>query len=170
MTEDRQGALEERSRPDTSGYAQFAISRLDGAWFMAIARELGVGTAWRMDVEAWKQFSYVFGKRLGADLFPEPEWPGSFVGAVGVLAGVLGIEDREIEVDGDRVTVRAMKCPIQQAIAKAGIADCHIVTIETYQGLVAGIFGKGFEVRVEQTRNLNRGDDCCEVIISLGVA
>jgi len=44
--------------------AQFAISLLDGAWFMAVAKEIGVDTAWKMDIAAWKQFSYVFGKRL----------------------------------------------------------------------------------------------------------
>ena len=32
--------------------AQFAISRLDGAWFMAVAKEIGVDTAWKMDVAA----------------------------------------------------------------------------------------------------------------------
>jgi hypothetical protein len=41
--------------------AQFSIVRMDGAWFMALARELGVDTAWEMDVQAWKQFSYTQG-------------------------------------------------------------------------------------------------------------
>lgn len=39
--------------------AQFAFVRMDGAWFLALARELGVETAFKMDVEAWTQFSYV---------------------------------------------------------------------------------------------------------------
>ena len=47
--------------------ARFSITRIDGAWFMAIARELGVEKAWEIDVEAWKQFSYVFGKRIKKD-------------------------------------------------------------------------------------------------------
>ena len=48
--------------------AQFAISRIDGAWFMAVAKEIGVDTAWKMDVAAWKQFLYIFGKRLNREL------------------------------------------------------------------------------------------------------
>ena len=32
--------------------AQFAISRLDGAWFTAVAKEIGVDTTWKMDVAA----------------------------------------------------------------------------------------------------------------------
>ena len=44
--------------------ARFSITRIDGAWFMALARELGIEKAWEIDVEAWKQFSYVFGKRI----------------------------------------------------------------------------------------------------------
>jgi hypothetical protein len=50
------------SRAQLLEIAQFSIIHMDGAWFWALARELGVETAWKMDVEAWKQFSYVFGK------------------------------------------------------------------------------------------------------------
>ncbi|MBW1643510.1 MAG: hypothetical protein JRJ76_11785, partial [Deltaproteobacteria bacterium] len=57
-------------------------------------------------------------------------------------------------------------CEIQKAIAKAGIADCGIVTIQTYQGIAAGLFGKEFNISVEHTRNLNHGDKCCEVVIA----
>jgi hypothetical protein len=35
--------------------AQFSLTRLDGAWFMALAREMGAETAWKMDVAAWQQ-------------------------------------------------------------------------------------------------------------------
>jgi len=146
--------------------AQFAISRLDGAWFMAVAKEIGVDTAWKMDVAAWKQFSYVFGKRLNKDLIPDPVWPQSFIEAIDILSKVLKIEKREIELSEGIITVRAKDCEMQKAIAKAGIADCGIVTIQTYQGIAAGLFGKEFNISVEHTRNLNHGDECCEVVIS----
>ena len=146
--------------------AQFTISRLDGAWFMAIAKEMGIDKAWEMDVAAWKQFSYVFGKRLKNDLIPDPVWPESFIEAIDVLSKVLKIEEREVEVNEGTITVRAKDCEIQKAIAKAGIADCGIVTVQTYQGIAAGLFGKEFIVSVEHTQNLNHGDECCEVVIS----
>lgn len=43
--------------------AQYSFVRMDGAWFLALAGKLGKETAWEIDVEAWKQFSYVFGKK-----------------------------------------------------------------------------------------------------------
>ncbi len=49
---------------------------------------------------------------------------------------------------------------------RRSIADCGIVTIQTYQGIAAGLFGKEFNISVEHTRNLNHGDECCEVVIS----
>ena len=97
--------------------AQFAISRLDGAWFMAIAKEMGIDKAWEMDVAAWKQFSYVLGKRLKNDLIPDPVWPQSFIEAIDVLSKVLKIEEREVKVGEGIITVRAKDCEIQKAIA-----------------------------------------------------
>ena len=45
--------------------AQYSFVRMDGAWFIVLARKLGKKTAWEIDVEAWSQFSYVFGKEMG---------------------------------------------------------------------------------------------------------
>ncbi len=58
--------------------AQHAFTRMDGAWFLALAKKFGVQTAWEMDVEAWKHFSYVFGKYLRKNYLPHPVWPASF--------------------------------------------------------------------------------------------
>jgi hypothetical protein len=83
-----------------------------------------------------------------------------------VFSKVLKIEGREVFVESDIITVRVTDCETQKAIAKAGIADCGIVTVQTYQGLIRGLFGKEMGVVVQHTKNLNQGDDCCEVIIS----
>jgi len=146
--------------------AQFSFVRMDGAWFMALARKLGKETAWEMDVEAWNQFSYVFGKKIRKDIIPNPVWPESFLDMLEVFSKVLKIEGREVFVESDIITVRVTDCETQKAIAKAGIADCGIVTVQTYQGLIRGLFGKEMGVVVQHTKNLNQGDDCCEVIIS----
>jgi hypothetical protein len=68
--------------------AQFLSVRMDGAWFLALAREFGVETAWKMDVEAWKQFSYVFGQRIKQDFIPDPKWPDSFLEATDIFLSV----------------------------------------------------------------------------------
>lgn len=146
--------------------AQYSIVRLDGAWFLALAGKLGKEKAWEMDVEAWKQFSYVFGKKIKNDVIKNPIWPESFLDTLEILSKVLKIEGRKINLEGDTIIVQASDCEIQKAIAKAGIADCGIVTVHTYQGLMRGLFGKEMDVSVRHTKNLNQGDDYCEVVIS----
>jgi len=146
--------------------AQFSFVRLDGAWFMAIAKKLGKESAWEIDVEAWKQFSYVFGKKIRKDVILNPVWPESFLEALEILSKILKIEDRKVFVESDIITVQVTDCENQKAIAKAGIADCGIATVQAYQGLIRGLFGKEMDVLVRHTKNLNQGDDCCEVVIS----
>jgi hypothetical protein len=145
--------------------AQYSLVRIDGAWFMALARKLGKEMAWEMDVEAWKQFSYVLGKKIRKDIIPDPVWPESFLDTLEILSKVMKIEGRKVLVESEIITVQVTECENQKAIAKAGIADCGIVTVQTYQGLMRGLFGKEIDVLVKHTKNLNQGDDCCEVVI-----
>jgi len=146
--------------------AQYSIVRLDGAWFIALAGKLGKGTAREMDVEAWKQFSYLFGKKIRKDIILNPVWPESFLDTLEILSRVLKIEGRKVFVESDTITVQVTDCETQKAVAKAGISDCGIVTVQTYQGIMRGLFGKEIDVLVRHTKNLNQGDDCCEVVIS----
>ena len=146
--------------------AQYSLVRMDGAWFMASAGKLGKETAWEIDVEVWKQFSYVFGKKIRQDFIPHPVWPESFLDALAILSKVLKMEDRKVLVESDTITVQVTDCETQKAIAKAGIADCGIVTVQSYQGLMRGLFGEEMDMVVRHTKNLNQGDECCEVVIS----
>ncbi|NLB51485.1 MAG: hypothetical protein GX808_00915 [Syntrophomonadaceae bacterium] len=146
---------------------QYSFVRLDGAWFLSLAKSHGVDTAWNTDVEVWKHFSYLFGKKLRSDHISQPVWPDSFIEAMEILAKVLKIEGREVILEPDRIIIRVTDCETQKAIAKANVADCGIATIYTYQGLVRGLFNKEIEIDVEHTKNLNHGDPYCEVIIRL---
>ena len=49
---------------------------------------------------------------------------------------MLKIEGRDVFVESDIITVRVTDCETQKAIAKAGIADCGIVTVQAYQGFI----------------------------------
>jgi predicted hydrocarbon binding protein len=138
---------------------------MDGAWFLALAKKFGVQTAWEMDVAAWKQLSYLLGKQIRKNYISNPTWPDSFLDVLEIFSRVLKMEGREVRVDSDTITVRVTDCETQRAIAKAGVADCGIVTVQTYQELIRGIFGKDMGVTVEHTKNLNRGDECCEVVV-----
>jgi hypothetical protein len=146
--------------------AQYSFVRMDGAWFLALAGKFGKETAWEMDIEAWKQFSYIFGKKIRNDFIPHPVWPESFLDALGILSTIMKMEGRNVSVASDTITVQVTDCETQRAIAKAGIADCGIATVQSYQGLMRGLFGKEMDVSVQHTKNLNQGDDCCEVILS----
>jgi hypothetical protein len=145
--------------------AQYAFVRMDGAWFLALAKRQGVQAAWDMDVEAWTHFSYVFGKYLRKNVIPDPVWPEGFLSALEVLGEVLGIAGRSAEVKDGVIVVRVTDCQTQKAIAKAGVADCGIVTVQTYQGLARGLFGEDAAVEAVHTKNLNRGDGVCEVVV-----
>lgn len=146
--------------------AQHSFSRMDGAWFLALAKKFGIETAWEMDVEAWKQFSYVFGKNIRKNYIQNPVWPDSFFDTMEIFAKVLKIEGREVSVNKDKIVVKVTDCEIQKSIAKAGIADCGIVTIQTYQGIINGLFNNEISIKVEHTKNLNQGAEYCEVIIT----
>jgi len=145
---------------------QYAFVRMDGAWFLALARKFGKETAWEMDVEAWKQFSYIFGKKIRKDFILHPVWPESFLQALAILSQIMKMEGRNVSVESDTITIQVTDCETQRAIAKAGIADCGIVTVQSYQELMRGLFGKEMDVAVKNTKNLNQGDECCEVVVS----
>jgi len=146
--------------------SQYSFIRMDGAWFLGVAKKYGIDAAWELDKEAWKQFSYLFGKRVRADHIPDPVWPESFIDAVDILSTLFKIKDRSVVLENNSVVIRATDCETQKAIAKAGVADCGIVTVETYKNLVKGLFSGGIEIDVAHTKNLNQGADCCEVIIT----
>lgn len=146
--------------------AQHAFTRMDGAWFLALAKKFGIETAWEMDVEAWKQFSYVFGKNIRKNYIPNPVWPESFIDALDIFSRVLKIEGWEISMNGNQIIVRITDCETQKVIAKAGIADCVIITVPSYEGIINGLFNGDVHAHVAHTKNLNHGDDCCEVIIT----
>ena len=144
---------------------QYAFIRMDGAWFLALANKFGVQTAWEMDVAAWKQVSYLLGKQIRKNYISNPTWPDGFLDALQIFSSVLKMNGREVSVDADTITVRITDCETQRTIAKAGVADCGIVTVQSYQELIRGVFDKDMGVTVEHTKNLNRGDECCEVVV-----
>ncbi len=146
--------------------AQHAFTRMDGAWFLALAKKFGIQTAWEMDMEAWKHFSYVFGKNLRKNYLTKPVWPESFLDAFDIISRVIKIEGRKVSIEDGNIIIRVTDCETQKAIAKAGVADCGIATVQTYQGIIGGLFNNEILVDVAHTKNLNHGDECCEVVIT----
>lgn len=119
-----------------------------------------------MDVEAWKRFSCVFGKNLRKNYLANPVWPESFLDALDIFSRVLKIEGRTVSVADGKIVVRITDCETQKAIAKAGVADCGIVTVQSYKGIIDGLFDNEIPTDVAHTKNLNQGADCCEIIVT----
>ena len=86
-----------------------------------------------------------------------------------ILGKMLKIEGRKVTIDSDRIIVAVTDCETQKMIAKAGVADCGIATIQTYEGIIRGLFSGTVSAKIEHTKNLNHGDECCEVIVSAAV-
>lgn len=145
---------------------QYSFVRMDGAWFMGMAKKYGIDAAWEMDKAAWNQFSYVLAKKIKSGYLPDPVWPQSFIDCIEIFSRMMKVQGRSVVVEGDSVIIRATDCETQKAIAKAGIADCGIVTVETYMNMIKVIFEDKIEVEVVHTKNLNRGADCCEVVVT----
>jgi hypothetical protein len=146
--------------------AQYALTRLDGGWFLLAAKKLGADTAYELDADVWEHFAYVLAKKLKQDLIPEPVWPGSFIDAIDILGRLLKTEGREVLVEGNTVTLKVKDCETQRMIAKAGVADCGIATVQSNMGIIRGLFGKDAKANIRHVKNLNHGDDCCEVRIT----
>lgn len=146
---------------------QHGFIRLDGAWFIAVAEKFGIATAWEMDIAAWKQFSYGFGKNLKIKYIPEPQWPESFFDAAELLYKILNVKGRMFTVKNDEIIMRASECEIQKAVAAAGIADCGILTQIVLQHLAKGLFGKEINFTVEQLKKMPDGDPYCEALIKM---
>ena len=60
--------------------AQHAFTRMDGAWFLALAKKFGIQTAWEMDVEAWKQLFLCFWQEPSEELSSRSRLAGEFFG------------------------------------------------------------------------------------------
>ena len=75
---------------------RYAFVRMDGAWFLAMAKKFGVQTAWEMDVAAWTQVSYLLGKQIRKKYIDNPTWPDGFLDALQIYGTVLQMEGREV--------------------------------------------------------------------------
>jgi len=60
---------------------------------------------------------------------------GKFSAGLEILSKILKIEGRKVIIESDTITVQVTDCENQRAIAKAGIADCGIATVQSYQDL-----------------------------------
>jgi hypothetical protein len=85
-------------------------------------------------------------EKIRKDIIPNPIRPESFLKALEIVSRILKVEGRKVFIESGKIMVQVTDCENQNTIVKAGIADCEIVTVYTYQGVVKGLFGKVMDV------------------------
>ena len=119
----------------------------DGLWFLAVEAEDGMGTAIKLDAEAWATFTVIEAKRI---MKRHGIAPG---GGIPALAKALGlrlyafINEQEIAEQTDRHLVFRMNdCRVQSARKRKGLPDfpCKSVGLVEYAG-----FAKTIDPRIE---------------------
>lgn len=113
----------------------------DGVWFQSIEEKLGMDEAMYHDIEAWRRFTGIEGKRIKEFLGLE-ERPG-----VEGLAKALrlrfyaNINDDTIEIDGNTLIFTVVNCRVQTARSRKGMPwhPCKPVGEVEYAGFAKAI-------------------------------
>ncbi|TFG02630.1 MAG: hypothetical protein EU540_01205 [Promethearchaeota archaeon] len=120
---------------------------IDGTWFLAVERELGIDKAIHFDKESWKVFTVIEAKRI-MQRFKIPE-----NGGIPALMKALrfrvyaNINTQEIvEVSEKRCVFRMNDCRVQSARKRKNLPDfpCKTVGIPEYS-----LFAKTIDKRIE---------------------
>jgi len=119
----------------TTEYAKSWLA-MDGVWFQAVENKRGMDEAVEMDVEAWKRFSVIEAKRLKAFLGLEDN--SGIEGLKKALRFRIysPINEEEIKVSGNVLTLRVLSCRAQDARKRKGMDPhpCKPVGLAEYSG------------------------------------
>lgn len=157
---------------------KYAITRLDGAWFRAIAGKYGIPEAVDFDAEVMEDWMERMARKIKKTLKLEgkdtesvrdvlPKISEVWAQLVGFKVEILFAEK------GDLVISRVTQCEFWENIKKAGFETfaetgemCARAHIAGYRGLFKGAF-PGLKFEFEHTKRIPEGDPCCEVIIKV---
>ena len=114
---------------------------MDGVWFQSVERKYGMEEAVYHDVEAWKKFTVIEGKRIKKFL-KLPEKPGleGLKKALG-FRFYANLNDDEIKIEGNTLTFRSIECRAQSARKRKGMEyhPCKPVGVVEYAGFAQAI-------------------------------
>lgn len=93
----------------------------DGVWFQSIEQKLGMDEAMYHDIEAWRRFTVIEGRRIKEFLKLE-EHPGIEGLAKALrLRFYANINRDSIEIDGNTLTFTVIDCRVQTARSRKGM-------------------------------------------------
>jgi hypothetical protein len=156
----------------------YAIIRLDGAWFRFVMQKYGVEEAVEIDAEVWRDWTMRVAwqiKKL-VDIPREKQFSS--------LKSIFEALDRVVQISGDlmgfhgnlaleenKIISRISNCQYWESIKKAGFDQfaeagllCSKVHTAGYEGLLEGIF-PNVDFSINHTESIPKGNSCCEVFI-----
>lgn len=147
--------------------ARYAFLRLDGAWFIAAAKKLGVEAATELDISAWEMFSERLAKRIVTKMNLKGTFSQMFPILMQTQNKIMKMNS-EVKIIGENKAIQKVTdCEIWKMVSKVWTretAPCHKVTQASIRGLLKGAFpGKEFEIN--HIKKIPLGDPYCEVEI-----
>ena len=148
MDKKRKAYLEQLSKEELIDYIEDLSKNwlaIDGTWFQAVERELGIENAIKYDAESWKVFTVIEAKRI-IQRFNIPQ-----NGGIPALIKALkfrvyaNINIQEIvEISENRCVFRMNDCRVQSARKRRGLPDfpCKVIGIIEYGDFASTIDSK----------------------------
>jgi len=168
--------LSELSYDEFREVVKYAITRLDGAWFRAVAEKYGIPEAVDFDAKVMEDWMERIARKMKKILKLEGKGIESIHEITSKGAKVWGeLAGFKIEtiIAEDKVISRITHCEFWENIKKAGFAKfaeagemCARSHIAGYRGFFKGVFP---DVKFEFThsKRIPDGDPSCELIIKI---
>lgn len=96
---------------------------VDGLYFLGIEERYGTQAATEIDANVWKRMGTIEARRLKKRLGIQGRDIGTLMRAMRLTSWSLDIEDKEIEVDGNRGIIRNRNCRVQTTRARKGLKE-----------------------------------------------
>ena len=168
--------LSELSYDEFRKLARYATSRLDGAWFRAVAEKYGIPEAVDLDVKVWEDFEERLARKIKTTLKLEGKGIEFARDATPKITEVstelIGIKEETIFAE-NKIISRTIQCDYWENIKKAGFSQfaesgllCSKVHAAIYRGFIKGAF-PDLKCKFTHTKRIPGGDPYCEMIIEI---
>jgi len=168
--------LSELSYDEFRELVRYIISRLDGAWFRAVAEKYGIPEAVDLDVEVWEDLMTRLARKIKKTLKLEGKGiefvRDAYPKISEVWAELMGFKG-EILFTENKVISRVSQCDYWENIKKAGFGQfaeaglmCSRIHVAGYTGFFRGAF-PDLKFKFTHTKRIPSGDPYCEMIIKI---
>ena len=98
-----------------------SLTTIDGLWFLAIEQKYGFDAAMEMDIEVWRRFSSIHGRRVIRTFTIKEDTPVRTLIKLVQADPLMAVQKPEVvTLTDDKAIFRCMDCPTQVARIKDG--------------------------------------------------